>query len=398
MDAQYTGNVIARLRRELGLTQKDLAQRLHVTDKAVSKWERGVNFPDLGLMESLAEALGTTPACLLGLEAASRDETLSALAELSREQLEEARQDLRLFSWGSLAAAVLLGLAYHLTQKRAVEVYYLLHGMITVLGILGLVYLRKYEQIKKWDVPELCSFLGASISLLVYFGYQFITGYTPPDSLAVITVSLAASCTQLHFIQTMQPKIIRLLPLIGTILFTLWQLFLGGVTGMVLLVLLCCLAVVVIHWRKHPEQWRISWKSLGIGSCLLLAVVMALCFLYYPSLVRTYVTANQQKLEDYAQALLETGGQGTCGLWEATAYPELGIVEFRTGGSGLAPGSVYEGFYYSVSGEHVPFPGFAGPDENLGEDALFADPAADSDNFQTSAQLAPGWFWFTLHY
>ena len=48
MDAQYTGEQISRLRKQKNLTQRQLAEQLHVTDKAVSKWERGVNFPDLG--------------------------------------------------------------------------------------------------------------------------------------------------------------------------------------------------------------------------------------------------------------------------------------------------------------------------------------------------------------
>ena len=41
MDAAYTGSRIAALRKEKGWTQRDLASLLHVTDKAVSKWERG---------------------------------------------------------------------------------------------------------------------------------------------------------------------------------------------------------------------------------------------------------------------------------------------------------------------------------------------------------------------
>lgn len=43
MDYQKTGTLIARRRREKGLTQKELGQRLHVSDRAVSKWERGVS-------------------------------------------------------------------------------------------------------------------------------------------------------------------------------------------------------------------------------------------------------------------------------------------------------------------------------------------------------------------
>lgn len=47
MDAAYTGERIAELRKKQGLTQKELASKVHVTDKAVSKWERGLNFPDI---------------------------------------------------------------------------------------------------------------------------------------------------------------------------------------------------------------------------------------------------------------------------------------------------------------------------------------------------------------
>ena len=45
MDATYTGNRILELRKERGLSQKELAEKMNVTDKAVSKWERGLNFP-----------------------------------------------------------------------------------------------------------------------------------------------------------------------------------------------------------------------------------------------------------------------------------------------------------------------------------------------------------------
>lgn len=60
MDNIKFGNLIAQKRKELGLTQKELAGKLHITDKAVSKWETGKGFPDLKLMEPLAEVLGIT--------------------------------------------------------------------------------------------------------------------------------------------------------------------------------------------------------------------------------------------------------------------------------------------------------------------------------------------------
>ena len=54
------GDTIAALRKERGLTQKELAERMHVTDKAVSKWERSLSCPDVASLPALAEALGTS--------------------------------------------------------------------------------------------------------------------------------------------------------------------------------------------------------------------------------------------------------------------------------------------------------------------------------------------------
>ena len=65
MDAQKTGRLITQARKEKGLTQKGLAQVLHVSAQAVSKWERGLNFPDLALLEPLGDCLGLTVSELL---------------------------------------------------------------------------------------------------------------------------------------------------------------------------------------------------------------------------------------------------------------------------------------------------------------------------------------------
>ena len=51
------GQFIAENRRTRGLTQRELAESLHVTDKAVSKWERGLSYPDVTLLEPLAAKL-----------------------------------------------------------------------------------------------------------------------------------------------------------------------------------------------------------------------------------------------------------------------------------------------------------------------------------------------------
>ncbi|MDO5400994.1 MAG: helix-turn-helix transcriptional regulator [Eubacteriales bacterium] len=59
------GAFVAALRKAQGMTQRELAQRLQISDKAVSKWETGVSIPDTALLVPLAEALGVTVTELL---------------------------------------------------------------------------------------------------------------------------------------------------------------------------------------------------------------------------------------------------------------------------------------------------------------------------------------------
>ncbi|MGN0492325.1 MAG: helix-turn-helix domain-containing protein [Acutalibacteraceae bacterium] len=66
MDNKKTGELILKLRTEKGLTQKQLADMLTVSDKAVSKWERGQGLPDISLFPSLSRIFGVNIEGLLG--------------------------------------------------------------------------------------------------------------------------------------------------------------------------------------------------------------------------------------------------------------------------------------------------------------------------------------------
>ncbi|WP_099468914.1 helix-turn-helix domain-containing protein [Konateibacter massiliensis] len=68
MDNKKMGKFIAELRKAKSMTQKDLASKLNVTDKAVSKWERGLSYPDISLLPDLANILGVTASELLNGE------------------------------------------------------------------------------------------------------------------------------------------------------------------------------------------------------------------------------------------------------------------------------------------------------------------------------------------
>lgn len=57
MEAKKFGQFIAGIRKEKKMTQAELAGKIHVTDKAISRWERGLGFPDIQTLEPLAQAL-----------------------------------------------------------------------------------------------------------------------------------------------------------------------------------------------------------------------------------------------------------------------------------------------------------------------------------------------------
>lgn len=142
MDKTKTGELIAAARKEKNLTQKDLAQRLHVSDRAVSKWERGAGFPDVSLLEPLAAALDLNVLDLLRGERTvcaepetAVKETLAAVREVRRQRrqetwLEAARAlPLLLLLWCVLGAFGML----RLPVDRTVTVGVYQNGVMTAL-------------------------------------------------------------------------------------------------------------------------------------------------------------------------------------------------------------------------------------------------------------------------
>lgn len=91
MDAQKIGNLINYLRIKKALTQKQLAVQINVSDKAVSKWERGDGCPDVGILPKLAEVLETDVDSLLKGELPARkvltEEEIKAMqAQIAKEE------------------------------------------------------------------------------------------------------------------------------------------------------------------------------------------------------------------------------------------------------------------------------------------------------------------------
>ena len=110
MDAKATGGLIARRRKEKNWSQGDLAERLHVTDKAVSKWETGRGVPSVDLLEPLAEALDLTVSELLSGRELTPEELPKAAEAQVMESMERERRTRRR-SFFATAALALIGIA-----------------------------------------------------------------------------------------------------------------------------------------------------------------------------------------------------------------------------------------------------------------------------------------------
>ena len=108
MDQVKTGTLIAKKRKELGMTQKELADRLCISDRTVSKWERSAGFPDISLIEPLADALNLSVLELLHGEEEKTDPQLENSARETLQALEpQVRQIKNRFRrWALLLTAL----------------------------------------------------------------------------------------------------------------------------------------------------------------------------------------------------------------------------------------------------------------------------------------------------
>lgn len=145
MDKKWIGQKISSIRKEKGLTQKVLAERLCVTDKTVSKWETGVNFPDIAILEDLAKVLDISVVELLGLEIATSEEVIREITEISIEEKLEIKKEMRMRLWFTIISAIILVIFetyffwyLHTMGFKGVEYRVFTIGLIGAIGgILG---------------------------------------------------------------------------------------------------------------------------------------------------------------------------------------------------------------------------------------------------------------------
>ena len=121
MNAQKTGSLIAAIRKEQNRTQQDLSNELGVSSAAISKWERGIGFPDVSLIEPLATSLGITIAELFKserIENGDANEYENLLSDVVKVSKNEISKKKKISNWIiAITVAVLYLLISIITQK-----------------------------------------------------------------------------------------------------------------------------------------------------------------------------------------------------------------------------------------------------------------------------------------
>lgn len=162
IDKVKLGEFISELRKEKEITQKELASRLYISDKAISKWETGHSVPDITLLIPLAEILGVTVTELLECRRIEGKDTLDVLQtdnlvkkviglseeeNMSRPQIKKKHVFIYLGCVG--IALVEMFLLYLLRDKADMEVFpdlfpvYMMMGMMMFFGIYFWFFMKE---------------------------------------------------------------------------------------------------------------------------------------------------------------------------------------------------------------------------------------------------------------
>lgn len=150
MDAAVFGRFLAETRRAQDLTQAELAGRIGVTDKAVSRWERGVGFPDINTLEPLAAALGLTVPELMRSRREEAPQPLSDrdVTELLQSAVTMARENQRQDRTATLLAilvTVLAGTPAFLTRHANLGGACFFGAVAAMAAVGAYLYLRNRE-------------------------------------------------------------------------------------------------------------------------------------------------------------------------------------------------------------------------------------------------------------
>ena len=190
MDNEKFGNFIKSLRKEKKLTQKELGEKLNITDKAISKWERGLSFPDITMLNSLASFFEIDVSELLNGEKGIKkevdiekviEETIENyknLAEKRQIKIKKIKKIIGIISIIILILSLLIQGAYlYVLRKHNFEyvidiLEYIMNEITIVSATISMILLTKNKRIKNIITYILCALFS-----IVNIAFMFNNGF-----------------------------------------------------------------------------------------------------------------------------------------------------------------------------------------------------------------------------
>ena len=165
MDNKKFGEFIKELRKEKKLTQKELGEKLNITDKAISKWERGLSFPDIAVLKDLAEFFEIDISELLNGERGKKQEidiekaiqeaieNYKNIEEKKKEKVQKVRKRIGVISIIIFVFALILQIVYLIIFKRHNYEYvidaleYIINQIMILSATSSIILLLKKKKI-----------------------------------------------------------------------------------------------------------------------------------------------------------------------------------------------------------------------------------------------------------
>ena len=190
MDAEKIGAFIAVCRKEKNMTQAELAQKLKVTDKAVSRWERGKGFPDISILVPLSDALDISlPELMNSGKSSKRNDNISNIdlkymitdmAEMDNKN----RQDNRIIAWTAYPVVIITALWAVLSGHASILAAWIF-GAAVALAITGLCLFAVIQNDTSGRrIYGIFMILGTGLSLL----FSYLMGFNSSILLCVVFI------------------------------------------------------------------------------------------------------------------------------------------------------------------------------------------------------------------
>lgn len=310
------GKFIQSKRKEAGISQKVLAERLYVTESAVSKWERGISYPDITMISEICSALNITEHELC---TASDDENQRKIVKMAKKYKLFIAIYNAILALGYLSAIIPCFIIFILKEHNTSKFCILLTSLMLSASLLNV---PTFTAKNRGILTLASSYVSLTILLLsgnVYSGGDWFV-------MAFLSVTLGLCIVFLPFIircdfiskyignnkslicMAADTAMILVVVAYGTLKYGVWESFVTGMVAAACVLVLVWAIFAVIRYAKINIFLKSSAVLAMLGVWLLSAEKLALHFL--PSNVNFSITIN----DDVSTAIVSAAIIGLAGI------------------------------------------------------------------------------------